>query len=97
MSVSAEFGPNTPAVRAFVESLDDVPWFSQVGQPTDRDSELIRVGFDFLVLHHEVPYAPWGIALPEAESRIERLVFDSRRLGERDADPEGGEIPGTMG
>jgi hypothetical protein len=85
MSVSEEFGPNTPAVRAFLESIKDVPWFSQVGQPTEPDSKLTRVGFDFLAEHHEAPYASWGTALVGAESRIERLVFDSRRLGEWDA------------
>jgi hypothetical protein len=57
MAVSAEFGPNTAAVRAFLESIKDVPWFSQVGQPTGWDGELTRVEFDFLAQHHEAPYA----------------------------------------
>ena len=82
MAVSAEFGPNTAAVRAFLESLNDVPWFSQVGQPTGWDGELTRVEFDFLAQHHKAPYAPWGAVLVMIESRIERLVFDSQRLGE---------------
>jgi len=85
MAVSTEFGPKTPTVRAFLESAKDVPWFSQVGQPTERDSELTRVGFDFLAQHHGAPYAPWGAALVGAERRIERLVVDSRHLGEWDA------------
>jgi hypothetical protein len=85
MAVSAEFGPNTPAVRAFLESLREVPWFSQVGQPTEHDAELTRVAFDFVAQHHAAPYAAWGAALVGAESRIDRLVFDSRRLGEWDA------------
>ena len=82
MAVSAKFGPNTAAVRAFLESVKDIPWFSQVGQPTDRDGELMRVEFDFLAQHHEAPYAPWGAVLARIESCIERLVFDSQRLGE---------------
>src|SRR5215831_13178432 len=82
MAVSAKFGPNTAAIRAFLESVKDVPWFSQVGQPTDRDGELMRVEFDFLAQHREAPYAPWGAVLARNESRIERLVFDSERLGE---------------
>ena len=52
MAISAKFGPNTDAVAAFVESVEDVPWFSQVGQPTERDGELTRVEFDFLAKHH---------------------------------------------
>ena len=82
MAVSAKFGPNTTAVRAFLESVEDFPWFSQVGRPTERDGELTRVEFDFLAQHHEAPYAPWGSVLARNESRIERVVFDSRRLGE---------------
>ncbi len=82
MSFTEDFGPNTPAVRAFLESLSDVPWFSQVEQPTERDAELVRVGLDFLAGHHGSPYADWGNALVSAENRIERLVFDHRRLGE---------------
>jgi hypothetical protein len=85
MSASTDFGPNTPAVQAFLESLKDVPWFSRVGQPTEMDSELMRVGFDFLAEQYKAPYAAWGTALEHAESRIEQLVFDSRRLGERQA------------
>jgi hypothetical protein len=85
MAVSAEFGPNTPKVRDFLESVKDIAWFSQVGQPTERDGELTRVEFDFLAQHHDAPYAAWGAVLASAESRIERLVFDSRRLGEWDA------------
>jgi len=27
MAVSAQFGPNTAAVRTFLESVKDVPWF----------------------------------------------------------------------
>jgi hypothetical protein len=51
MAISAKFGPNTAAVAAFLESVKDVPWFSQVGQPTERDGELTRVEFDFLAKH----------------------------------------------
>src|SRR4051794_14860238 len=76
-----DFGPNTQAVREFLASLDDVPWFSRVGQPTEYDAELVRVDFDFLARHHDSPYTPWGRALVGAESRIERLVFDHRRVG----------------
>src|SRR5215470_15663924 len=80
MAISAKFGPNTAAVAAFLESVEDVPWFSQVGQPTERDGELTRV--DFLAKHHGAPYAPWGAVLASNESRVERLVFDFQRLGE---------------
>jgi hypothetical protein len=84
MALDDDFGPNTPAVRAFLESLNNVPWYSRVGQSTERDAELARVGFDFLAGHHESPYAAWGTALPGAETQIERLVFDHRRTGEWD-------------
>ena len=82
MAISAKFGPNTAAVSAFLESVKNVPWFSQVGQPTERDGELTRVEFDFLAKHHGAPYSPWGAVLASNENRIERLVFDSQRLGE---------------
>ena len=85
MSVPVDFGPNAPAVQAFLESVSDVPWFNRVGSPTDRDAELVRVDFDFLARNHESPFAQWGTALTTAESRIERLVFDHRRLGEWEA------------
>ena len=84
MAVQRDFGPNTPAVLSFLDSIREVPWFSKVGEPTERDAELIRVDFDFLAQHHAAPYAPWGVALVNAEIRIERLVFDHSRLGEWD-------------
>jgi hypothetical protein len=40
------------------------------------------VDFDFLARQHGDPYAPWGEALVAAESRIEQVVFDHRRLDE---------------
>lgn len=76
------FGPNHDAVDSFIRSLDDLPWFTRVGQPTDRDDTLIRVNFDFVAAQHEDPYALWGTALPDAESRIEQVVFAHRRLRE---------------
>lgn len=76
------FGANHAAVEAFLASLDTISWFSRVGQPTDQDNWLVRVGFEFLADHHEDPYAPWGEPLLEAEAKIERLVFEHRRLQE---------------
>jgi hypothetical protein len=82
MPLPPRFGPNHAAVEAFISSLDAIPWFTRVGQPTDQDERLVRVGFEFLADHSEDPYAPWGESLTEAEARTERLVFDHRRLGE---------------
>lgn len=80
--MEARFGTNRLAVDEFIESLQAIPWFSRVGQPTPIDIDLIRVDFDFMAQHHANPYSPWGLNLPSAESKIERLVFDNRRLGE---------------
>ena len=82
MPPSSRSGPNHPAVEQFVRSLNGIPWFTRLGDATERDAGLVRVDFDFLVKHHEDPYAPWGQSLIDAESNIERLVFEHRRLGE---------------
>jgi hypothetical protein len=80
MTLPPRFGPNHAAVEAFVASLDSIPWFSRVGEPTEHDAQLVRVGFEFLARHHADHYAPWGESLVNAETKIERLVFDHRRL-----------------
>lgn len=82
MPLPSRFGSNHAAVGAFLRSLDAIPWFTRVGQPTDQDECLVRVGFEFLADCHEDAYAPWGESLVEAEAKIERLMFDNRRLGE---------------
>jgi hypothetical protein len=80
MPIPPRFGPNHDAVEAFLASLHGVPWFTRVGQPTDGDERLVRVGFEFIADRHPDRYGAWGEALPRAESAIERLTFEHRRL-----------------
>jgi len=83
MPVPPRFGPNHAAVEAFIAGLHSVPWFTRVGQPTDQDDQLVRVDFDFLARQFGHAYAPWGDSLLAAETRIEQIIFDQRRLGEQ--------------
>ncbi len=89
MTKTALFGPQTDLVVAFLAELENIPWFSRVGESSERDSDLIRVDIHFLLATSSVvsggdtdQYMHWGNCLAAAESKIDRLVFDHRRMDE---------------
>ena len=84
MSAAHTFGPNHAAVADFLESLQQIPWFSTVGMPPD-DAGAEFVDFHFLASHYEEPFAPWQGALPAAERAIEQLEFQHERVGNHTA------------
>ncbi len=76
-------------VSALIAEFATIPWFSRVGQPSPWDGDADRVGLDFLVSTNGVvngaetdPYMHWGTTIAEAESKIERIVFDNRLMDE---------------
>ena len=78
------FGPNHAGVAAFLARLPSIAWLHSIGKPPDsRDAEF--VGFDFVASCRQDRWAPWGRALPDAESAIERLELEHNRFAQHAA------------
>ena len=77
------FGPNHHQVAAFLDSVNQIQWFSCVGQPTDDDAKLIRIDLEFVLSKPRDHTDLWGDVLIRAEVRFERLILDNARLSEQ--------------
>lgn len=84
MAAESLYGPVHTEVVDFIQSLSKILWFSSVDHPLN-DPNTIQVSFEFIVKNHGDPYKPWGDCLVRAEEKIQRLIFDHRRLDEEAA------------
>ena len=80
-----EYGPNGDAVAQFIQSLADIAWFEQAGQPLDPEDNARQVDFHFIAERDSQPYSGWGTCLAEADQAIDRLLFDHSLIGVQDA------------
>ena len=79
-TMHVDFGPNHPAVAAFIERARRFELYRNVGQPTEEDDRLVRVDFHFFAEHHAQPSGPWQGTLDRHEQAFERLINDHGRL-----------------
>jgi hypothetical protein len=84
-SIKVIYGPNHDAVASFIEQLPRIPWCAALGEPTDSDDLLVRVGLEDVLALHPSSYQLWGDLLLTHEASIDRLILSSGRLGADDA------------
>jgi len=92
MTATGMFGPQTQLVIAFLAELENIPWFSRVGEAADRDSDLIRADIHFLLATASMvsgtdtdQYLHWGNCLAAAESKLDRLILEHARMDDEAA------------
>lgn len=76
-------GSNGDAVKAFVQELEGIAWFSSVGKPLPPSDAIRRVDFAFVAANHPEPWKPWQPSLSDAESRIYGLLPEMTLLGDQ--------------
>lgn len=83
--MNAIYGPNHAAVASFVEELPSIPWCSALGEPTESDELLVRVGLEDVLALDPHPYQLWGDLLVAHEAGVDHLILSSGRLAADDA------------
>lgn len=79
---STLYGPFTPEVRTFLESLNSIRWFTNLGAPVPDDSAVVRVGFEEIAWQ-ATPYELWGDTLAAQERALDRRIVDATLLSEQ--------------
>jgi hypothetical protein len=86
------YGIQTKEVQTFITELESIPWFANIGRSSPWDEHVERASLDTLAQTHEAvngnesnPYMHWGNNIVDAESKLESLVFDHKRMDEEQA------------
>src|SRR5689334_19874172 len=93
--------PSVEKANALITRLPNIPWFCNVGMPSKWDQLVDRVSLDFLVNTEALdgsftdPYVHWGTTLANAESQIERIIFDNQLMDEEQAITRQAKITGN--
>jgi hypothetical protein len=76
-------GSNGDAVRAFIQELEGIAWFSSVGKPLPASETIQRVDFHFAEATRSDHWQPWRPSILDAEKQLYDLIIEKQLLADQ--------------